>query len=72
MIDAAYQEAYREYRSEAKQHEKFSGNKDKSEGGRRTRVLTFRSCLSFSSQTNYSSSSNIQHDLRYINSPSDY
>lgn len=64
MVDINYQDAYREYRFEAKQNEKFSGIKDIRDGGRRTRTSTFRSCLSYSSR-----SSNIRYDLRYTGSP---
>jgi len=69
MIDIDYQEQYRQYRFETKQFDKFSGTNETIGGGRRTRGLTFRSCLSFSSQTNQTRSSNIRYDLRYIGSP---
>jgi len=65
MIDIDYQEQYRQYRFETKQFDKFTGANETTGGGRRTRGLTFRSCLSFSSQTNHQSrSSNIRYDLR--------
>lgn len=66
MVDADFQEQYRQYRFETKQCDKFTGTNETTGGGRRTRALTFRSCLSFSSQTNQMSSCNIQ----YLNSPS--
>jgi hypothetical protein len=72
MIDVDYQEQYRQYRFETKQFDKFTGTNEITHGGRRTRGLTFRSCLSFSSQTNQSRSSNIRYDLRYIGSPPQY
>lgn len=75
MVDVNFQDAYREYRFEAKQHEKFTGikeNKTNVGGGRRTRISTYRSCLSFSSQSNTYRSSNPRYDLRYTGSPSDY
>ncbi|CAF1314336.1 unnamed protein product [Adineta ricciae] len=70
MIDVDYQEQYRQYRFETKQYDKFTGANETTGGGRRTRGLTFRSCLSFSSQTTQARSSNIRYDLRYIGSPS--
>ena len=74
MIDADYQEEYRQYRSETKQYEKFTGSNERSDGGgRRTRLSTFRSCLSFSSsQSNQYRSTNIRYDLRYTGSPPQY
>jgi hypothetical protein len=79
MIDSNYQDAYREYRHETKQNEKFTGIKENTvgggavtgAGGRRTRTTTFRSCLSFS-QTSTHRSSNIRYDLRYTGSPPAY
>ncbi|UJR16237.1 hypothetical protein I4U23_003147 [Adineta vaga] len=70
MIDPDYQEQYRQYRLETKQYDKFTGANETTGGGRRTRALTFRSCLSFSSQTNQTRPSNIRYDLRYMGSPS--
>ncbi len=71
MIDVDYEEEYRKYRFETKQYDKFTGKNETIGGGRRTRGLTFRSCLSFSSQMNHQNrSSNIRYDLRYIGSPS--
>jgi hypothetical protein len=64
MIDINYQEEYRQYRFETKQYDKFTGANETTGGGRRTRGLTFRSCLSFSSQTNQTRLSNIRYDLR--------
>lgn len=72
MADANYQEEYRQYRFETKQFDKFTGANERTGGGRRTRALTFRSCLSFSSQTSQSRSSNIRYDLRFIESPPQY
>jgi hypothetical protein len=72
MIDTNYQEQYRQYRFETKQYNKFTGTNETTGGGRRTHGLTFRSCLSFSSQTNQIRSSNIRYDLRYIGSPPQY
>jgi hypothetical protein len=72
MIDIDYQEEYRQYRYETKQYEKFTGINEKTGGGRRTRLSTFRSCLSFSSQPNQYRSTNIRYDLRYTGSPSQY
>jgi hypothetical protein len=74
MIDINYQEQYKEYRFETKQFEKFTGANERigDGGGRRIRGLTFRSCLSFSSQTNQNRSSNIRYDLRYIGSSPQY
>jgi hypothetical protein len=74
MIDVDYQEQYRQYRFETKQLDKFTGTNETTGGGRRTRGLTFRSCLSFSSQTqtNQYRSSNIRYDLRYVGSPPQY
>ncbi|CAF2449214.1 unnamed protein product [Rotaria sp. Silwood2] len=69
MSDVNYQEEYRQYRFETKQFDKFTGENERIGGGRRTRGLTFRSCLSFSSQPNQYRSSNIRYDLRYIESP---
>ena len=66
MVDADFQEQYRQFRFETKQYDKFTGTNASTGGGRRTRGLTFRSCLSFSSQTNQMSSCN----LRYLSSPS--
>ena len=65
MLDGDYHEEYRQYRSETKQFDKFTGaNERTGGGGRRKRGLTFRSCLSFSSQTNSNRSSNLRYDLR--------
>jgi len=72
MIDIDYQEEYRQYRSETKQHEKFTGTNERNGGGRQTRISTFRSCLSFSSQPIQYRSSNIRYDLRYTDSPPQY
>ena len=72
MVDVDYQEQYRQYRFETKQHNKFTGTNETTGGGRRMRGLTFRSCLSYSSQINQTRSSNIRYDLRYIGSPSQY
>ncbi|CAF0789181.1 unnamed protein product [Adineta steineri] len=73
MIDVDYQEQYRQYRFETKQFDKFTGANETTGGGRRTRGLTFRSCLSFSSHnTNQCRSSNIRYDLRYTESPPQY
>lgn len=60
MLDADYHDQYREYRSETKQCNKFTGGNERTGGGRRTRGLIFRSCLSFSSQTNSNRSSNVR------------
>ncbi|CAF1113200.1 unnamed protein product [Rotaria sp. Silwood1] len=69
MNDIDYEEEYRQYRFETKQFDKFAGANERVGGGRRTRGLTFRSCLSFSSQPNQYRSSNIRYDLRYMESP---
>lgn len=70
MFDVDFQEEYRQYRSETKQCERFTGtNNERTIDGRRTRVSTFRSCLSFSSQTIQCRSLNIRYDLRYTGSP---
>ncbi|CAF1131116.1 unnamed protein product [Rotaria sordida] len=69
MIDIDYQEEYREYRYETKQCERFTGTNEKIGDGRRTRVSTFRSCLSFSSQPMQYRPINIRYDLRYTGSP---
>ncbi|CAF2961939.1 unnamed protein product [Rotaria sp. Silwood2] len=69
MIDIDYQDEYRQYRYETKQCERFTGTNEKISGGRRTRVSTFRSCLSFSSQPIQYRSMNIRYDLRYTGSP---
>lgn len=73
MIDENFQVEYRKYRAETKQIDQFRSSNDKTAGGRRTRHLTFRSCLSFSSQPQMNSSrpTNIRYDLRYTGSPSD-
>ena len=70
MIDVDYHEEYRQYRFETKQCDRFTGANETAGGGRRTRGLTFRSCLSYSSQTNQNRSSNLRYDLRYTGSPS--
>ncbi len=72
MIDVDYQEQYRQYRFETKQFDKFTGTNETTHGGRRTRGLTFRSCLSFSSQPLQYRSTNIRYDLRYTGSPPQY
>ncbi len=72
MIDVDYQEEYRQYRYETKQYEKFTGTNERTGGGRRTRLSTFRSYLSFSSQPNQYRSTNIRYDLRYTSSPPQY
>ncbi len=69
MVDVDYQDAYRQYRYESKQYEKFTGTNETTGGGRRTRISTFRSCLSFSSQPIQNRSTNIRYDLRYTGSP---
>ncbi|CAF3426725.1 unnamed protein product [Rotaria socialis] len=70
MIDVDYQEEYRQYRHETKQCDRFTGTNERPSNGRRTRVSTFRSCLSFSSQPVQNRSMNIRYDLRYTGSPS--
>lgn len=60
MLDEDYHEEYRRYRSETKQCDKFTSANERTGGGRRTRGLTFRSCLSFSSQINSNRSSNLE------------
>lgn len=50
MIETNFQEDYRRYRAETKQCDKFRGSNERTGAGRRTRALTFRSCLSYSSQ----------------------
>lgn len=70
MIDSNFHEQYRQYRSETKQYDKFTGTNERTGGGRRTRISTFRSCLSLSSQSNQYRSTNIRYDLRYTGSPS--
>jgi hypothetical protein len=72
MVDVDYQDAYRQYRYETKQYEKFTGTNERTGGGRRTRISTFRSCLSFSSQPIQYRSTNIRYDLRYTGSPPQY
>ncbi|CAF1148549.1 unnamed protein product [Adineta steineri] len=74
MIDIHYQEHYRKYRFETKQYDKFTGTNERTDGGggRRTRISTFRSCLSFSSQPIQYRSTNIRYDLRYTGSPPQY
>jgi hypothetical protein len=72
MIDVDYQEEYRQYRYETKQYEKFTSTNERTGGGRRTRISTFRSCLSFSSQPIQYRSPNIRYDLRYTGSPPQY
>ncbi len=72
MIDVDYQEEYRQYRYETKQYEKFTSTNERTGGGRRTRISTFRSCLSFSSQPTQCRSTNIRYDLRYTGSPPQY
>ena len=72
MIDINFQEEYRLYRSETKQYEKFTSTNEKTGGGRRTRISTFRSCLSYSSSSSQPiqyRSTNIRYDLRYTGSP---
>ena len=72
MLDVDFQEQYRKYRFETKQFDKFTGANEKLGGGRRTRGVAFRSCLSFSFQTNQYRSSNLRYDLRNIESPPQY
>lgn len=69
MLDGNFQDEYRKYRAETKQLDKFRGSNERTGAGRRTRGLTFRSCLSYSSQTNQSCLSNLPYDLRYAGSP---
>ncbi|CAF1134902.1 unnamed protein product [Adineta ricciae] len=69
MVDSDFHEEYRRYRLETKQYDKFTGTNERTGGGRRTRISTFRSCLSFSSQPVQYRSTNIRYDLRYTGSP---
>jgi hypothetical protein len=72
MIDVDYQDAYRQYRYETKQYEKFTGANERNGVGRRTRISTFRSYLSLSSQPIQYRSTNIRYNLRYTGSPPQY
>ena len=68
MSAADYQEEHRQYRSETKKYEKFTGASRKIDDERPTHVSTFRSYLSFSSHPSQYRSTNIRYGLRYTGS----